>query len=425
VVALLASDPNPGRCHFVDLEVTVTPPDEETINGRVQFIRGRDNRFRLEVSAPWIDQLCLGQGRCPWLASGSTTVFRGSDDSAANPLQFVSDQNRLKLQTVIGAITAVSLTPDMLRQVVTLGKETTAAGSEAIRISQKGKSRDSMLLTTKGDAPQAIDFNIDGVRGRVKFRVWRINTLSQEALFDPPPAASEQVVDAEVLRRIWSALANFGIESLQESRRSGTKSDALSVVARDPAGHGLLCESQGQRILIVSGTPEQMGAAHGALLREDILRTIERVMYLVGGADTMRSGVWFLDRMEEIHRRTLPHMPPRLLAECDALSRTIGISEKQGRYTNLFPERFHCSGVAVRGKASVGGQVLHARVLDYMRDIHLQDAAVVVAFLPEGRNAWMSLGYAGFVGTVTAMNEKGLAIGKWAAAAKATGTGCR
>ena len=58
----------------------------------------------------------------------------------------------------------------------------------------------------------------------------------------------------------------------------------------------------------------------------------------------------FLDRMEEIQRRTLPHIPERFLVECDALSRAARVSKRDGRYANLFPERFHCSGVAVRGK---------------------------------------------------------------------------
>jgi isopenicillin-N N-acyltransferase like protein len=138
----------------------------------------------------------------------------------------------------------------------------------------------------------------------------------------------------------------------------------------------------------------------------------ERTLYLVGGGDTLRSGQWFLDRMAEIERRTLPHIPPRFLDECDALSRAAGVSARDGRYANLFPERFHCSGVALKGKATVGGRVLHARVLDYMREIDLQDAAAVVVFMPDGRHKWMSLGYAGFIGTVTAMNEKGLAIGE-------------
>jgi hypothetical protein len=136
------------------------------------------------------------------------------------------------------------------------------------------------------------------------------------------------------------------------------------------------------------------------------------VLYLVGGADSLDSGVWFFDRMDEIHRRTRPHVPERFFVECDALSSAVGVTEREGRYANLFPERFHCSGVAVRGKATTKGQVLHARVLDYMRDINLQNYATVVVFMPEGYNTWMSLGYAGFIGTVTAMNEKGLAIGE-------------
>ena len=124
------------------------------------------------------------------------------------------------------------------------------------------------------------------------------------------------------------------------------------------------------------------------------------------------AAAWFFDRLAEIERRTLPHLPQRFLAECDALAQAAGVSRRDGRAANLFPERFHCSGVAVRGKATAGGKVLHARVLDYMRDIRLQDAAVVTVFMPEGRNAWVSLGYAGFIGTVTAMNEKGLAVGE-------------
>jgi hypothetical protein len=184
------------------------------------------------------------------------------------------------------------------------------------------------------------------------------------------------------------------------------------VVARDPAGHGMLWQSEGKRFMVVEGTPEQMGAAHGAMLARQAKRLAERAVYVVGAADTLASGVWYLDRMEEILRRTSPYIPPRFLAECDALSKAAGMSTRDGRYANLLPERFHCTGVALRGKATRDGRVLHARVLDYMRDVQLQDAALVGVFVPQGRHAWMTLGYAGFVGTVTAMNQQGLAIGE-------------
>ena len=213
---------------------------------------------------------------------------------------------------------------------------------------------------------------------------------------------------------VWARLAGgfLALALLGEAACWAQEAEAIRLVARDPAGHGLLCQTQGKTVLFVAGTPQQMGAAHGTLLREKCNTLTERVLYLVGGVDSVQSGIWFLDRMAEIQRRTLPHTPQRFVEECDALSRAAGLSQRDGRYANLFPERFHCSGVAVRGKASAGGRVLHARVLDYMRDINLQDAAAVVVFMPEGYHTWISLGYAGFVGTVTCMNEKGLAIGE-------------
>ena len=54
--------------------------------------------------------------------------------------------------------------------------------------------------------------------------------------------------------------------SAGKRRLTGRSRGPLSLVARDPAGHGLLCRCQGKRIVIVSGTPAQMGAAAGALL---------------------------------------------------------------------------------------------------------------------------------------------------------------
>ncbi len=195
-----------------------------------------------------------------------------------------------------------------------------------------------------------------------------------------------------------------------DDKRPQNKLPKLNVVDRTEGG--LLCKSQGKRILIVAGTPQQMGAAHGKLLKREAHGLIEKVMYVVGAAETIQSGEWFMDRMAEIERRTGPHIPERFMVECDALSKAAGISIRDGRYGNLFPERFHCSGVAVRGKASIDGRVVHARVLDYMRDINLQAGAAVIVFIPEGYNTWMTLGYAGFIGTVTAINEHGLAVGE-------------
>jgi hypothetical protein len=205
----------------------------------------------------------------------------------------------------------------------------------------------------------------------------------------------------------WSALALAGALTSWAQ-----PAEQIRIVDRDPQGHGLLCEHGGKRILLVAGTPQEMGSAHGRLLKPSVCSVAAGTMYLVGAGYTVSKDDWFFGRMEEIFRRTAPYTPERFLQECDAMSNAAGIKPRDGRTANFFPELFHCSGVAVRNAATADGMVLHARVLDYMRDINLQKYAVIQVWLPTGFNAWMSLGYSGFIGTVTCMNEKGLAIGE-------------
>ncbi len=211
----------------------------------------------------------------------------------------------------------------------------------------------------------------------------------------------------------WGMVTGVWIRAAAaESALAPLSAEGYRLVAVDPEGHGVLLHYQGKQIVIVDGNPREMGTAHGRLLASQVRYLVERVVYGVGAADSLAGGAWFLDTMAQIEKRTAPHVPARYIEEIDAVSLAAGVSIRDGRYANFFPERFHCSGVAVRGSASADGSVVHARVLDYMRDIHLQTCAAVQVFLPEDRHAWMSLGYAGFVGTVTAMNEKGLAVGE-------------
>lgn len=188
--------------------------------------------------------------------------------------------------------------------------------------------------------------------------------------------------------------------------------DSLQIVQHDPAGHGMLCSLGNKRIVFVSGTPEQMGTAHGTLLKELVPRVTPRIMALVGIGYSIHKGEWFYDRIENIVTRATPFTPERFLRECRAMGVAAGISERDALCANFFPELFHCSGIAVCGSATANGQVIHARVLDYMRDINLQKYTVLQVFIPDQGIPWVSLGYAGFLGTVTAMNARGFAIGE-------------
>ncbi len=203
----------------------------------------------------------------------------------------------------------------------------------------------------------------------------------------------------------------------------GAQMPELKIVARDSGGHGMLCTAGSKRVLIVAGTPAQMGAAHGRLMAGEIPKVMPQTMALVGAAYTVQKGIWFHDKIDEIFRLAAPHTPRRFTDECNAMADAAGISRRDAICGNFFPELFHCSGVAVRNSASLGGQVVHARVLDYMRDINLQKYTLVQVFIPEDGYAWLSLGYAGFLGSVTAMNEHGLAIGEMGGASEESWNG--
>ena len=81
---------------------------------------------------------------------------------------------------------------------------------------------------------------------------------------------------------------------------------------------------------------------------------------------------------------------------------------QEGRLANFFPELFHCSGFSLMGKAVADGHIYHGRVLDYMRGVGLEQNAVVIVHQPDIGHAWVNVSYAGFVGSVTAMNDKGI-----------------
>lgn len=176
--------------------------------------------------------------------------------------------------------------------------------------------------------------------------------------------------------------------------------------------HGKLRWVDGHRVVLLAGTPQQIGKAHGQLLGREAKLCVESTLHTIGLVDTIRTGKWFPDRLREAHGRLQKHIPADHLAETDALADAIGISQETARLTNVFPELFHCSGFAVFGSATEGGVLYHGRVLDYMTHIGLQDAATTFIIAPEGKIPFVSVGYAGFVGTVTGMNARQISLGE-------------
>jgi hypothetical protein len=219
---------------------------------------------------------------------------------------------------------------------------------------------------------------------------------------------------ARIERVALSHLANFFVAAVSALNTTvkplGPATGERKIVATH--GRGRLELHDGTKVLFLAGTPEEMGAQHGHLLGREVRDLVSRVLYGVGVGSSFDKGRWFFGEIEACNARIQPFVDPRYLREMDALAQAAGLENQEIRLSNFFPELFHCSGFALMGEATDGARIFHGRVLDYLKGIGLEQNATVIVLQPDEGNAWVNVGYAGFVGTVTAMNEKQISIGE-------------
>ncbi len=241
--------------------------------------------------------------------------------------------------------------------------------------------------------------------------------LAQPQFSEPAPAAKWKLQPAQgdkiesVARSHLTRFLSVAMGSLGEKVPAlGPATGERRVVARE--GNGRLELRDGTRVLVLQGTPEEMGRQHGVLLKKEVHRLVDRILFGVGVGSSFAKGSWFFGEIEQAQQRLSPFLDQRYLREMDALAGAAGLPREEVRLANCFPELFHCSGFAIFGKATVDGRLYHGRILDYLRGMGLEQNAVVMVFRPDRGNAWVNIGYAGFIGSVTAMNEKRVAIGE-------------
>jgi hypothetical protein len=147
-------------------------------------------------------------------------------------------------------------------------------------------------------------------------------------------------------------------------------------------------------------------------LQQQSLACIDSVLHAFGTVQTIINGRWFRQDLEAAYQRLRPHIPEDHLEETRAMALSLGIPAQTMEVLNVFPELFHCSGFAVFGAATVDGKLYHGRVLDYMTTIGLQDAATTFVIAVDGKIPFATVGYAGFIGSVSGMNHAQVSLGE-------------
>jgi len=168
----------------------------------------------------------------------------------------------------------------------------------------------------------------------------------------------------------------------------------------------------GQRTCWLTGAPRDMGLAHGKLFAPEIRKLTDSTLYVVGFIYSVGKGSWFMNDIRDAWRRLEPHCDKDYLDELKGLAEGAGIAHEEMKLANVFPELFHCSGFAISGEATVGGKMYHGRVLDYMTEIGLQGVQVDFITRRDGCNGIVNVGYAGFIGCVSGMNDTQISLGE-------------
>ena len=266
-------------------------------------------------------------------------------------------------------------------------------------------------ITTPTDdfTPRRISVD-DGAGVKLVFDVLHADTTDVADQEWEIPAKPGDTIQKVALAHLANFASSFVATFTDKIPTLGPEDGLTKVLATEGAGR--LEQRNGTRVLFLKGTPEEMGKQHGTLMKKEVHHLVDRVLYGVGVGSSFEKGRWFFGEIENAQKRLSPFIGERYVREMNAMAEAAGLHPQEIRLANVFPELFHCSGFSLFGSATADGQMYHGRILDYLKGMGLEQNAVVIVTQPDKGNAWVNCGYAGFVGSVTAMNEKHLSIGE-------------
>jgi hypothetical protein len=190
------------------------------------------------------------------------------------------------------------------------------------------------------------------------------------------------------------------------------------------------------RIVVLEGSPSQIGRTHGELLKPHIRLLSDQMQHLVfRRVGLVRApALWVV--AGGFARLMYRHFPAHLREEMGAIAEASGVPFSSILLLNCLDDVLNvlrrlaprtpiptaCSSFALWGGRTPDGGVLHGRNLDYhFRGTPLDDRGEVarlmlrqttlLAYRPDGRVPFLSIGWPGMVGTATAINGEGITLG--------------
>jgi len=193
-------------------------------------------------------------------------------------------------------------------------------------------------------------------------------------------------------------------------------------------------------VLHVGGAPEEMGRQYGALVGDNLRRNLDRMVGLFTGLGLPEDLVRLL--LDKGWERLQPHAPERYLVEMAAIAAgaqdagydvseadvhrlttvtNFDLYKREERAVEILGEdaapvleqlggAMSCTFFAVWGSRTVDGKLLAHRNLDWVSQTGMHENRLLTVYRPEGKHAFVTMGYAGVVGALAGMNDQGIAF---------------
>ena len=193
-------------------------------------------------------------------------------------------------------------------------------------------------------------------------------------------------------------------------------------VYESPNGAGVLQVENGVRVLKLSGSNYEMGYAHGYLLAEEIIYTLDNFVFwsafLLGqDYDELVSNMQFID-WQECYEDELQGM-------LDGIRDRLPLKDRKvhpkgfGKEVDLVDLKiansvsdWGCSSFSSWGNATFDGSLIFARNLDYYagRNECFKKMHLLVSFDDGISQRWVTASICGFIGCISGMNEQGMVL---------------
>ncbi len=173
-------------------------------------------------------------------------------------------------------------------------------------------------------------------------------------------------------------------------------------------------------VAMFSGTPEQIGRQHAALLAEPGKAALEFPKRFA--AEFGVEAFWPF--MAQAGRTLLLKAPQRHQRELTAIAGHSSLGDDRLAVANTLLElrRMGCSSIIVEPARSATGGPLLGRNFDFPTLGELHKYSILLIYRPEGQHAFASVGFPGLVGVFSGMNDAGLAVATLDVEASADGS---